>query len=136
MLTFTAGLFCFNILIVGLSTYLDSKWPKFMVKIPLIFFQFLYLFNYFFLRTNIMPYFTSFASKRLIAFSSALLISSILSRQFLRGKVSIRNICLITTSYYVVCTNSLMYLQQSKRRYRCLKLPFLAYSFSSSLKSL
>jgi hypothetical protein len=39
-------------------------------------------------------------------FSSAFLISSILSRQLLRGKVSIRNICLITTSYYVVCTNS------------------------------
>ncbi|EFX65692.1 hypothetical protein DAPPUDRAFT_229590 [Daphnia pulex] len=32
MVTFTVGLFFFNVLIVGLSAHLESKWPKFMGK--------------------------------------------------------------------------------------------------------
>lgn len=63
----------------------------------------LFIYLFFSIRTNIMPYFTSFASKRLIAFSSAFLISSMSSRQFWHGKVSnIRNNYLITTLFVLI----------------------------------
>jgi hypothetical protein len=65
MLTFTAGLFWFNILIVGLSSYLSGlEMAKVYGKNSFDIFS-IPLFIYFFFRTNIVPYFTSFASKRL-----------------------------------------------------------------------
>ncbi|XP_046630715.1 uncharacterized protein LOC124310785 [Daphnia pulicaria] len=99
MLTFTAGLFWFNILIVGLSSYLSG------LELAKVYEQIL------------CPILLHLHPKD---FSSAFLISSILSRQLLRGKSHV----------FTAIEAALAMLEAANFA------AFLAYSFSSSLKSL